>query len=169
MSSPWFAIQTKHRHEKIVARLLQYKGYEPFVPTYAARRQWSDRIKVVELPLFEGYFFCRVSPRHVAPIMNTPGAIRIVGTGSTPVPIDDAEVEALQRLVASRRSLEPWPYYRTGQRVQIQSGALNGLEGVLQEVRSGVRLIVSVTLLQRSVSVEIESDAVRPVSAGALP
>jgi transcription antitermination factor NusG len=159
---PWFAIQTRHRHEKIVVRQLEFKGYELFLPTYEARRRWSDRIKIVELPMLEGYFFCRLDMANASRVITTPGVIRIVGGGSGPIAVDDAEVEALQRLVISRRQVEPFPYLRVGQAVRIESGPLTGLEGVLHDFRGKSRLIVSVTLLQRSVAVELDRDAVSP-------
>jgi len=165
---PWFAIQTRHRHEKMVTRQLHYKGYELFLPMYVARRKWSDRIKTMQVPLFDGYFFCRLDRLNTASVILTPGVIRIVGTASRPIAVDEAEIEALQRLVASNQTLEPWPYLRIGQRVRIEVGALTGVEGVLQDLRGRSRLIVSITLLQRSVAVEIDRDDVTPVEVSDL-
>lgn len=163
--APWFAVQTKPRHEKMVAQQLEHKGYQPFLPTYLVRHKWSDRIKVIEQPLFDGYCFCRIDRDSTARVITTPGAIRIVGLPGAPTPIDEAEIETLQQLVASRLVIEPWPYLDVGQRVRIERGALEGIEGILQAYRNQFRVIVSVTLLQRSVAVEVDREAISAVAA----
>lgn len=158
---PWFALQVRTRHETGVANFLTGKGYEPFLPTYQARKRWSDRIKIVDAPLFAGYLFCRFDVNNRLPILTTPGVIQIVGFNRIPAPVDEAEIDAVQRLVASGLSSQPWPFLHAGDRVQIDAGPLRGLEGVLMELRGTRRLVVSVTLLQRSVAVEIDSALIK--------
>ncbi len=158
---PWFALQVRTRHEAGVANFLTGKGYEPFVPMYQARKRWSDRIKVVDAPLFPGYLFCRLDVNNRLPILTTPGVIQIIGFNRVPVPVDEAEISAIQSLVASGLPSQPWPFLHAGDRVQIDAGPLRGLEGVLVELRGARRLVVSVTLLQRSVAVEIDSALVK--------
>jgi transcriptional antiterminator RfaH len=159
--APWFALQVRARHEAGVAHFLSGRGYEPFVPMYKSRRQWSDRIKVVQAPLFPGYLFCRFDINNRLPILTTPGVIQVVGFNRTPVPVADAEIDAIQSLVASGFPSQPWPFLQAGDRVQIDSGPLRGLEGLLVELKGSHRLVVSVTLLQRSVAVEIDSALVK--------
>jgi transcription antitermination factor NusG len=161
---PWYALQVCHKYESVVSSILRNKGYPEFLPLYRARRRWSDRIAEIDLPLFPGYLFCRfdAGDRRV-PIVTTPGVVRIVGIGRTPVPVDDAEIAAIQAIVASGVAAEPWPYLRAGHRVRIRHGSLAGVEGILIEARSRHRLVVSVALLQRSVAVEIDSASVVPV------
>ncbi len=154
---PWFALQVKARHEANVADHLQGKGYEWFLPLYKVRKRWSDRIKEVEAPLFPGYLFCRLNPQNRLPILKTPGVIQIVGNSRAPVAVDRAEIEAIQRMVESGIPNHPWPFLETGDRVRIESGPLSGLEGILAEFKGNHRLVLSVTLLQRSVAVEIDS------------
>lgn len=161
VTSPWFALQVRTRHEAGVAKFLSGKGYDPFVPLYQSRRRWSDRIKVVAEPLFPGYLFCRFDPNNRLPILATPGVIQIVGFNRMLVPVDEAEIDAIQSLVASGFPSQPWPFLQVGDRVQIDSGPLRGLEGLLVELKGSHRLVVSVTLLQRSVAVEIDSALVR--------
>jgi transcription antitermination factor NusG len=161
----WFAIQVKSTHEKRVTSLLDYQTYECFLPLYTSRRRWSDRIKSVELPLFPGYVFTRFTPGHRIPILKTPSVISIVGIGATPTPIDECEIAAIQRAVASGFGLSPHPFLRAGQRVRINGGSLYGLEGIIADIRKQDRLILSVTLLQRSVAVEIDSAWVTPIPA----
>ncbi len=160
---PWFALRVRSRYENIVAAFLEGKGYESFLPTYWCRRRWSDRIKKIELPLFSGYLFCRFNPQTRLPILAAPGVISIVGIGKNPVPIDEFEIAAVRTLVRSDLPHEPWPYVRIGQRVRIEHGALFGLEGILQSFRGRHRIVVSVSLLQRSVAAEIDSAWVAPI------
>src|SRR5215510_14757935 len=153
----WFAVQVKATHEKRVASMLDYGGFEWFLPLYECRRRWSDRIKRVEIPLFPGYIFCRFGRLERLPILKTPSVTRIVGIGNTPVPIDDQEIAALQTVVKSGAAVSPHPLLHVGQRVRIEGGSLYGLEGLITDVRKRDRVIISVTLLQRSVAVEIDS------------
>ena len=166
---PWFALQVRTRHELSVANFLRHRGYDPLVPFYQCRKAWSDRIKVFDAPLFPGYLFCRLSIHHRLPVLMAPGVIQIVGTRGRPQPVDEAEISALQAMVASGLPNRPWPYLKTGDRVQIERGPLRGLEGILVEIRGGHRLILSVTLLERSVAVEIDSAFVKSLSSAPLP
>jgi transcription antitermination factor NusG len=163
----WFAVQVKTTHEKRVATLFDYKGYEWFVPQYLSRRRWSDRIKEVELPLFPGYVFCRFSPGSRVPILKTPSVLRVVGIGPIPTPIDEREMVALQAATKSGLGISPHPFMQVGQWVRINGGSLYGLEGLIADVRQRDRLILSVTLLQRSVAVEIDSGWVVPIHSPA--
>lgn len=160
----WFALNTKSRYEDYVAKQLCAKGYEILLPTYRCRRRWSDRIRNVELPLFPGYLFCRFDANDRLPILITPGMIQVVGFGKTPVPVEDAEIVAIQRAISSGLTHEPWPYLQIGEKVRVECGALRGVEGILLSIKGGHRLVLSVTLLQRSVAVEINSAWVAPVS-----
>jgi transcription antitermination factor NusG len=163
VSYPWFALQIRMRHESNVADHLQGKGYEWFLPLYKARRRWSDRVKEVSSPLFPGYLFCRFNPHDRLPILKTPGVTQIVGYNHVPVPVDEQEIEAIRRLIASGLPNFPCAFLQVGSKVRIEAGALRGLEGILTELKGKRRLVLSITLLQRSVAVEIDSDAVSVV------
>ncbi|MGH9738310.1 MAG: transcription termination/antitermination protein NusG [Candidatus Acidiferrales bacterium] len=165
---PWFALQVRSRHELGVAKFLNGREYDPFVPVYQSRKRWSDRIKVVAEPLFPGYLFCRIDLDNRLPILTTPGVLQIVGFNRTPVPVDETEIDAIQSLVASGLPSQPWPYLHVGDRVQIGSGPLRGLEGLLVELKGSHRLVVSVTLLHRSVAVEIDSALVRALRSAPI-
>lgn len=167
-SYPWFALQVRRRYENTVATLLRGKGYEPLLPLYKSRRRWSDRIKELELPLFPGYLFCRFNPLQRLPLLITPGVVQVVGVGKTPVPIDEAEMAAIETAVRSGMTSQPWPFLKVGQKVRVEYGPLWGHEGILVEWRGRRRIVLSVTLLQRAVAVELESVDVRPISAGSL-
>ena len=162
MNFPWFALRVRSRHENTVAAILGGKGYEWFVPLYKSRRLWSDRIKEIQLSLIPGYVFCRFDPQHRFPILTTPGVVSVVGIGKCPIPIDDAEIAAIQAAVRSGFPSRPWPFLQIGQRVRVEHGPLCGLEGILLYVKGQRRLVLSVTLLQRSVAVEVDDAWVVP-------
>ena len=166
---PWFALRVRPRWEKIAAEILRNKGYDEFVPLHKSRRRWSDRYKELELPLFPGYLFCRLSPDAHAPVLTTPGVLYFVGIGRMPLPIEDREIEAVRAILASGLAAEPWPFLRTGSTVRIDDGPLQGLEGILLQLKPRHRLVVSVTLLQRSVAVEIDRDWVTPLGPTRVP
>jgi transcription antitermination factor NusG len=166
---PWFALQVRARHEKNIAKMLRGKGYDPFLPLYKCRRRWSNRYKMLELPLFPGYLFCRFDVHNRLPILKTPGVILVLGVARTPVPIHNAEIDAVRTIVDSGLQSQPWPFLQIGARVKIEHGALSGLDGILLGPRGRHRLIVSVTLLQRSVAVEIDGAWVRGVTNSLSP
>jgi transcription antitermination factor NusG len=161
----WYALRVKPRAEKCVAAMARNKGFEEFLPLYRCRRRWSDRVKVVEVPLFPGYLFCRLNPQQRFPLLTIPGALHFVGLGRIPVPIDDVEIQAIQTLVESGVQAEPWPFLDAGQRVRLEYGPLAGMEGLFVEIRKQHRIVVSVSLLRRSVAVEIDQEWVTPLDA----
>ena len=161
---PWFALQVRTRNEVGVAEQLNGQGYERFLPLYKVRKRWSDRIKEVATPLFPGYLFCRFNPQDRLPILKTPGVMQIVGFKNGPVAVDESEIHALQTIAVAGTPHQPWPFLTAGDRVRIESGPLLGLEGILTEVRRSHRLVLSVTLLQRSVAVEIDSALVSAIT-----
>jgi transcriptional antiterminator NusG len=163
MSYPWFALQVRSRHENVVSAHLSVRGYEWLLPMYKCRRRWSDRIKEFDLPLFPGYIFCNFNPQDRLPILTTPGVSSVVGIAKMPVAIDDSEIEALQSLVRSGVNTQPCPFLQVGQRIRIEHGALVGIEGILLGFKGRHRIVLSVTLLQRSVAAEIDSAWVIPV------
>ena len=162
---PWFAVQTRLRYEQFAAEHLRSKGYDSFLPVYTCRRRWSDRIKKIDQPLFPGYLFCRFDLQNRLPILVTPGVIQIVGSGKSPIPVDDEEIAAIQAIVQSGLPREPWPFLQLGQKIRIASGPLEGYEGILLNVKGNHRLVLSVSLLKRSVAVEVDSEWVSPISS----
>ncbi len=159
----WFALRVRPRWEKVANDILAAKGYELFFPTRLERRRWSDRNKDVYLPLFPGYLFCRVTSRACGLIVTTPGVLGFVGIGRSPLPIDEDEILAVQRVVNSELDFGPGTYLQTGCRIRIEGGPLHGLDGILVQTKSRHRLAVSVTILQRTVTVEIQRSWVRAI------
>jgi transcription antitermination factor NusG len=160
---PWFAIRVRSHYERTTAAILRGKGYEEFAALYCTKRRWSDRIEEVELPLFPGYIFCRFDPARRLPILTTAGVVHVVGRGRIPEPVNEAEIRAVEAVIQSGLPARPWPFLRVGQQVRVQYGCLAGIEGLVINVKSQTRLVVSVSMLQRSVAVEIDRDCIRPV------
>ncbi len=153
---PWFALQTKPRNERKTDRLLRQKGYECFTPTYRLKRKWSDRTVEIDLPLFPGYVFCHFSPSAMGKAISTQGVTRIVGFGGKPAEVAVEEVEALQLLARSDILREPWKYLPDGTLALVETGPLAGVQGIICADENRRRLIISVTLLQRSVAIQLD-------------
>lgn len=160
MSAMWYAVHTRHQHEKLVARTLANKGFEVFLPLYSDVRQWRDRTKVVELPLFSCYVFLRGDLDRRLAILTTPGVHGMVATAGKLAGIPEEEIQAVRSVVESRVSVEPHPFLKCGDLVRVKYGALRGLEGFLVRKKGQARLIISVTLLERSVAAEVDASAV---------
>jgi len=155
---PWYGIYTRSNQEKMTATVLESKGYKQYLPVYRCRRRWSDRVVEDEKPLFPGYIFCRFDAKKRLPIITTPGVVSVLGFGNEPAPIAESEIDAVQTILNSRLSAEPYPFLREGRRIRVIRGALEGLEGILLNQKNEWRMVVSVTMLQRSVSVEIDRE-----------
>ena len=153
----WYAVQTRSNSERLVYRVLEEKGYELFLPMYSEQRRWSDRMKQINIPLFPGYVFCRLDSHNRFPILQSSGVVRIVGNGNLPIPIPEEEIEAVKNVVQSTLPYTPWSSLAPGHRVVVERGPLMGLQGVLLRVKQGHRLVVSISMLQRAVAVELDA------------
>jgi transcription antitermination factor NusG len=162
---PWLAVKVRPNFEKTVSAQFQARGIDGFLPLYSSRRQWNDRVKTLELPLFPGYVFCRIDPRHRVPVLQVPGVTGFIAFGKTLAPIPDEEIHAVKMIIQSKLQASPCPFLRVGQTVLINKGPLAGIEGILTEFRNNYRIVVSVPMLQRSVSADIDSAWVTPVGA----
>lgn len=166
MAITWFALQTKPRNEKQVERLLTNKGYECCLPIYRQKRRWSDRVIEVELPLFPMYIFCRFNPSAVGKAISTPGVTRIIGFGGRHAEVGIEEIKALQLLGQSDLLREPWAYIPDGTLVRVETGPLTGAQGIVCCSEDKRRLVISVTLLQRSVAVQLDQKTIVTVIEG---
>jgi transcription antitermination factor NusG len=155
-SMQWFALAVKPRHDKAVARSLESKGFQTFVPLFRRRRHYSERYKDSELPLFPGYVFCRFNAMFRLPVVITPGITQILGNGSQPVPLAETEISSLRTAIRAQLPVQPFPYLQVGQRVRIEEGVLSGVEGIVIQLKQSMRLVLSITLLQRSVLLEVD-------------
>jgi transcriptional antiterminator NusG len=159
----WFALYVKARHEKVVATMLRMKGFETCLPLVRSRREWVDRDKWVDLPAFPGYLFCEFDSERRSPIASTSGVVSVVGAGKSPLAIEPDEITRLKALERTNPVVEPWPYMAVGQEVRIEGGPLDGVTGFLLDCRKVTRVVASVSLLQRSVAVEVDRARVVPV------
>lgn len=162
---PWFAVYTRHQHEKAVGDVLLKKGFDVFLPLYQSSRRWKDRRKVLCLPLFPSYVFIRGGIDRQLQIMTTPGVYMIVATAGRVAVIPNHEIDAVKRMVESSLRVEPHPFLKCGDHVRVVSGPLNGIEGILTRVKGLFRLVIMVDILQKSVAVELDASMLERVSS----
>jgi transcriptional antiterminator NusG len=153
LSSKWFAVQVRPQAERMVASLLGHKGYQTLLPLFA--KPAPRRGRQQEAPLFPGYVFCLITDTAQGLIVTTPGVTRIVGIGNRPEPIPESEISSLIRVVASGLEVQRFDAFEVGDPVDIVHGPLRGCRGIVKRVDSRDHLIISISLLRRSVSVEI--------------
>lgn len=163
--SRWYAVQTHARHEKKVASELEYRGITNFLPTIKETHRWSDRRKVVELPLFPCYAFVNLilEPASRFTILNIPGVLSFVGAHNLGLPIPDSQVEDIRLLLQEKIPLEPYSFLKIGQRIRIRGGALNGMEGILVGNNGNSRLVVSIHAIERSLAISLRGYDVEPL------
>jgi len=163
-ASPWWAVYTRHHHEKVIAEMLSTKGFEVFLPLYESTRRWKDRTMQLSLPLFPCYLFVRGDLDRKLQVVTTPGIHMILHRGQEVAVIPDQEIEAIQKAMDGPSSVEPHPFLRCGMRVRVIRGALEGVEGILLRKKNQLRLVLSVDMLAQSVSVEVHASDVEPCS-----
>jgi transcription antitermination factor NusG len=160
----WYAVQTRSRHEKMVARQLRGRGIKTFLPLTLQLRKWSDRRKLVESPLFPGYAFVHLAyePQARLGVLSTDGVVNFVGAQGHGNPIPDEQIESVQNVLENKIPCESHPYLQVGQRVRIRGGSLEGTQGILVGTRGDHRLVISVELIQRSVAIQVGGYEVVP-------
>jgi len=152
----WYVVYTAARHEKYVSRQLQERCIENFLPTYCSIRHWKDRRKELDLPLFPGYVFVRLSNACRLRVLTTPGVVRFVGSGRGLLPLNDEEIECLKLGMASGICIVPHPYLKVGTRVRVRRGPLAGTHGFLVRKKDKFRVVLSIHLIMRSIAAEVE-------------
>lgn len=165
----WYAIRVKSKCERCVAVGLEGKGYPYLLPLSREFRKWSNRVRKVERILIPGYVFARFNPEKRLPVLTIPAVVHIVGTRLGPLRIADEEIAALQLIARSGTFAEPWPFAEVGQQVVVAGGPLRGLRGSLVEVKNQYRVVVSISLLRRSVAAEVDRSYVRVDSGSGAP
>jgi transcription antitermination factor NusG len=166
--STWYAVYTRHQHEKTVAQLLAMKGFRTLLPLYQAVHAWADRSKIVHLPLFPCYVFIRGGLERRLHILTTPGIRGLVSCGRRPAAIAPHEIEAFQRVVGNGFRVEPHPLLKCGDWVQVKSGPLQGIRGLLVRKKSVWRLVLSVEILGKAAAVEVDSLQVERLHRGRM-
>lgn len=152
----WFAVYTTSCHEKRVAEHCQIRAIESFLPTYQSTRRWKNGCTVnIASPLFPGYVFVRVNQTHKVRVLELPGVVSIVGAARQPTPLPDADIEALRNGIHLLKA-EPHPCLNLGDKVKIRKGPLAGMTGVLIRKKNGLRVVLTLELIMKSISVEID-------------
>jgi transcription antitermination factor NusG len=159
----WYAVYTCARHEKRVAEQLAGRAVQHFLPLYGSSRRWQDRRVHLQLPLFPSYVFVRIPMRERMRVLEVPGVVHLVSVNGLPVPIPDQEMERLRMGLSGSPRVKPHPFLTVGRRVRIVRGPLEGLEGILLRRKGETRVVLSLDLIQRSISVDLETDAVEPI------
>jgi transcription antitermination factor NusG len=165
--SGWWALYTRHQHEKVVAEMLSAKGFEVFLPLYESVRRWKDRSKKLSLPLFPCYVFVRGRVNRRLQAVTTPGVHMVLSNGESVALIPDDEIQAIRMAVDEPGRVEPYPFLKCGERVRVMRGCLEGVEGVLIRKKNLYRLVLSLDMLAQSVAVEIDASDVQPAPAPA--
>lgn len=165
-SATWWAVYTRHQHEKVVAGLLSAKGFEVFLPLYESKRRWKDRDKMLSLPLFPCYLFVRGELDRRLQVVMTAGVHMILCNGEQVANVPEAEIQAIRKAVEAPLQVEPHPFLLCGERVRVKRGTLEGVEGILVRKKNQYRLVLSVEMLAQSVDVEIDVLDVEPALCG---
>src|SRR5258708_6920821 len=153
----WYAVYTCARHEKCVAKQLQDRKLEKFLPLYRRVHRWKDRSKLVELALFPSYVFVRITPAERLRVLQVPGVVRLVSLHGEPVPIPEQEINALRKGLDQQMCVEPHAYLHAGRRARVVHGPLTGAEGVLVQIKGRFRVVITLDVLMRSVAVEVDA------------
>ena len=161
----WYAVHTRSQHEKAVVNQLQRRGIETFLPLISEVHRWSDRRKVVQLPLFSCYAFVhmRLAPELWYTVTQTNGVLGFVGASGEGIPIPESRIENLRALLSSDVPYTLCPFLQVGQRVRIRGGALDGIEGLLTARNGDRTLVISVEPIRRSISVQIDEYTVEAI------
>ncbi|HTW46046.1 MAG TPA: UpxY family transcription antiterminator [Acidobacteriaceae bacterium] len=165
----WWALYTRHQHEKTIAEMLSAKGFQVFLPLYESERQWKDRVKKLSLPLFPCYVFvCGDLDRRLQAV-TTPGVHMVLSRGERVALIPEDEIGGIRKALEERCRVEPHPFLKCGERVRVTRGCLEGMEGILVRKKNLFRLVLSVNMLAQSVAVEVDMADVERADAEELP
>ena len=152
----WYAAYTRANHERRVAQQLAERGVENFLPQYESVRNWKDRKVRLQMPLFPGYVFVHLALQNRLQVLQVPGVACLVGFAGRPVAVPEEEFGRIRGFLKLGIRAEPHPYLKSGARVRVRSGPLEGMQGIVVRRKNGSRLVVSIELIQRAVAVEVE-------------
>jgi transcription antitermination factor NusG len=159
LNENWYALRVRSRSEALACLVLKAKGYTVFSPScLLPKRRNQKGLERRERPLFPGYLFCRLTLGVSDKMVATPGVIGVVGFGGRPAAIPDSEIESVQRIISVPVNLQPWRYWPAGTFVRIQTGPLTGIEGQLMSDKGARHLVISVTMLQRSIAATLSEE-----------
>lgn len=163
MADPWYAVYTKHQHEKSAASLLERKDFDVFLPVYRTVHRWQDRNQLLILPLFPCYVFVRSGLDRKLDVLRTAGVRWFVENGGHACEVPEPEIEAVRKVCATGSQVQPHPFLKQGDRVRICRGPLAGTQGFFVREKNQYRVVISIELLRQAVSVEIDLNGVEPL------
>ncbi len=158
-----YCIYVKSRHEFKVFERLTKAGIEAFLPAVERLRKWKDRKKLVKFPLFPGYLFVCLEKSYelMVNVLKTPGVVTFIKNSSgQPEPVPEEQIIPLRKAIENGKEIDPYPYLKEGQQVRIKSGPLAGAKGILKKKEKQHYFIISIHMLQRSVSVKIDASEI---------
>ena len=164
MSAHWYAVYTNSRHEKAVARQLEDRQIETFLPVYRNWRRWKDRRKLVELALFPSYVFVKIPAQDKLRVLQVYGVVNVVTFNGQLAVVPEEQITALRNGLENDVCAEPCPYLKVGKKVRVVRGPMAGTEGILVRKREKYRFVLSIDVLMRSVAVEVDAGDVKAVS-----
>jgi transcription antitermination factor NusG len=165
LSQPWYALYTKHQHEKTARDHLARKGFEVLLPLYRTAHRWKDRTKILQLPAFPCYLFIRAELDRKVDVLKTPGVFWFVESGGRACEVPESDVAGIRKIVESSARVEPHRFLKSGEFVQISRGPLAGVQGILTRIKNNYRVVLSVDVLQRGIAVEVDLSMIEPVGA----
>jgi transcription antitermination factor NusG len=161
----WYAVYTCSRHEKVVAKQLEDRQIETFLPLHRTWRRWKDRRKQVELALFPSYVFVRIPAQARLRVLQVPGVASLVSFNGQPAPLPEQEIEALRVGLEHQVFAEPHPYLKVGRKVRVARGPMAGAEGILSRKKEKFRVVISIDVLMRSIAVEVDGNDVEAIGS----
>ncbi len=163
----WYACYTRARHEKKVDAFLAERGFDTWLPVLEQEREWSDRVKKVEMPVFPSYVFARFPASRIHDILVAPGVSTVVRNGGRPTPIPEEELENVRRVVRalseSGDEIESVPYLEEGRKVRVVDGPFKGVTGVVAERRGRKRVLVGLEAIRQGLEVDVPMAYVEPM------
>jgi len=164
----WFAVYTCVNQEKLVADRLDQRGIEHYLPLYNTVRRRSDRRVQLSLPLFPGYLFVRIPLLERLRVLEIPRVVRLVGFDATPLAVPDGEIELLQKGLSSAVTTQPCEYLKKGCSVRVLNGPFAGAEGILLKRKQDFRVVISISTIMRSFTVEVGEEDVERIATSKM-
>jgi transcription antitermination factor NusG len=159
----WYAIYTKSRAEKKTYALLLQRGIDVYLPLQKKLKQWSDRKKWVEEPLFNSYMFVYVSEREYYEVLQTPGVVRYITFSGKAAPIREDQITFLKKILSSESELELSDHqFNVGEKVKVVAGPFHGMSGELVNVKNSKRFLIRFEELNKSIILNIPTVYLEP-------